>query len=46
MVSDNRDLIENARDIQQELYPELQAARWKLGANLYKFFVSQLELIE
>jgi len=45
MVSDNRDLIENARDIQQELYPELQAARWTLGANLYKFFVSQLELI-
>jgi hypothetical protein len=45
MVSDNHHLIKNAHTIQQQLYPELQSARWTLGANLYKFFISQLELI-
>jgi hypothetical protein len=45
MVSDNHHLIKNAHTIQQQLYPDLQSARWTLGANLYKFFISQLELI-
>ena len=45
MVSDNHHLIKNAHTIQQQLYPELKSARWSLGANLYKFFISQLELI-
>jgi hypothetical protein len=45
MVSDNHYLIKNAHTIQQQLYPELQSARWTLGANLYKFFIAQLELI-
>ena len=45
MVSDNQNLIKNARDIQQQLQPALQSARWTVGANLYKFFVEQLESI-
>jgi hypothetical protein len=46
MVDDNRDLIKNAHSLYQQLQPELQEARWTLGANLYKFFVSQLEEIK
>jgi hypothetical protein len=45
MNDTKRDLIKNARDIQAQLHPELELARWTLGKNLYKFFVSQLELI-
>ena len=45
MIDTNQDLIKNARDIQAQLHPELELARWTLGKNLYKFFVSQLELI-
>jgi hypothetical protein len=45
MVSDNQNLIKNARDIHHQLQPALQSARWTLGANLYKFFVVQLESI-
>lgn len=45
MVSDNQNLIKNARDIHQQLQPALQSARWTVGANLYKFFVAQLESI-
>jgi len=45
MIDDNRDLIQNAKDIQTQLQPQLECARWTLGRNLYKFFVSQLEFI-
>jgi len=45
MVSNNQNLIKNARDIHHQLQPALQSARWTLGANLYKFFVEQLEAI-
>jgi len=45
MIDDNRDLIRNAKDIQTQLQPQLECARWTLGRNLYKFFVSQLEFI-
>jgi hypothetical protein len=45
MIVDNQDLIKNAKDIYQQLQPELESARWTLGKNLYKFFVSQLESI-
>ena len=45
MLSDNQDLIKNAKHIYQQLQPELASARWTLGKNLYKFFVSQLESI-
>lgn len=46
MIDLNRDLIKNCRDIYQELKPELEQARWKLGANLYKFCVEQLDTIQ
>ena len=45
MIDDNQDLIKNAKHIHSQLKPELEAARWTLGKNLYKFFVSQLESI-
>lgn len=45
MINDNHELIQNARDIQLQLQPALESARWSLGRNLYKFFVSQLESI-
>jgi hypothetical protein len=45
MIDDNQELIRNARDIQLQLQPELESARWSLGRNLYKYFVSQLESI-
>ena len=45
MIDDNQNLIQNARDIQQQLQPALESARWSLGRNLYNFYVSQLELI-
>jgi hypothetical protein len=45
MLNDNQDLIKNAKDIQLQLQPELASARWTLGKNLYKFFISQLDLI-
>jgi hypothetical protein len=45
MLKYNRDLIRNAKHIYQQLQPELELARWTLGKNLYKFFVSQLESI-
>jgi hypothetical protein len=45
MIDTNHELIKNAKDIQAQLHPELESARWTLGKNLYKFFVSQLELI-
>jgi hypothetical protein len=45
MIHDNQDLIKNAKDIYLKLQPALESARWTLGKNLYKFFVSQLELI-
>ena len=45
MIEDNQMLIKNAKHIYQQLQPELASARWTLGKNLYKFFVSQLESI-
>lgn len=46
MIELNRDLIKNCKDIYKELKPELEQARWKLGANLYKFCVEQLDTIQ
>ena len=45
MIDNNQDLIKNAKDIHAQLQCELESARWTFGRNLYKFFVSQLELI-
>jgi hypothetical protein len=45
MIDTNQELIKNAKHIYQQLQPELESARWTLGKNLYKFFVSQLESI-
>lgn len=46
MIDLNQDLIRNCKDIYQELKPELEQARWKLGANLYKFCIEQLDTIQ
>ena len=46
MIDQNRNLIKNCRDVYQELKPELEQARWKLGANLYKFCIEQLDTIQ
>ena len=45
MIVGNQNLIKYAEPIYQQLQPELELARWTLGKNLYKFFISQLESI-
>lgn len=45
LIDLNRGLIQDAQDIYRHLQPALESARWTLGRNLYKFFVSQLESI-
>ena len=45
MLSDNVWLIKHAREIYMDLRPELEAARWTIGQNLYNHFLSQLDKI-
>jgi len=45
MISDNQQLIKNSSAVYQQLKSDLESARWTLGANMYKFFISQLENI-
>jgi hypothetical protein len=45
MISDNQQLIKNSSAVYQQLKSDLESARWTLGANMYKFFISQLESI-
>ncbi len=46
MIELNRDLIKNCHDVYCELRPALEKARWALGANLYKFCITQLDTIQ
>jgi hypothetical protein len=43
MISSNKNLIKNSKEIYQMFGPAIESARWTIGKNLYKFFVQQLE---
>jgi len=45
MISCNKILIENAKEIQMQFSQELESARWTLGKNLYQFTINQLDKI-
>lgn len=45
MMDQNQALIESAAKTHQRLQPQLEAARWTIGKNLYEYFVSQLDQI-
>ena len=45
MISCNKVLIENAKEIQIQFSQELESARWTLGKNLYQFTINQLDKI-
>lgn len=45
MISKNKDLIQDGRDIYKSLQPDLEQARWTIGKNMYDFFVKQLSQI-
>jgi len=45
MISHNKDLIKDSKDIYQLLQPDLEQARWTIGKNIYEFFVQQLSQI-
>jgi hypothetical protein len=46
MLDQNQDLISTAAKVHQRLQPQLEAARWTIGKNLYEYFVSQLDQID
>jgi hypothetical protein len=46
MLDRNRELISTAATVHQRLQPQLEAARWTIGKNLYEYFVSQLNQID
>jgi hypothetical protein len=45
MISHNKDLIKDSRDIYQSLQSKLEQARWTIGKNMYDFFVQQIAQI-
>lgn len=45
MLRQNRDLIISAGAVRNQLRPQLEAARWTFGQNMYNFFVEQLKRI-
>jgi hypothetical protein len=45
MLSQNKDLIQNSKDIYTQLSPELESAKYSFGKNLYNFCIRQLDLI-
>jgi hypothetical protein len=42
LIDDNRYLITHAKDLYKQLCPKLEAARWTVGPNMYKYCVKQL----
>ena len=46
LVYKNRHLIEDCNEIYQQMKRNLESARWTLGRNIYKYFVSQLDKIQ
>jgi hypothetical protein len=45
LINNNADLIRNCKEVYNSMAPELEAARWTIGKNLYNFLTSQLETI-
>jgi hypothetical protein len=45
MISQNKNLIKDSKDIYRSLQPNLEQARWTIGKNMYEFFVQQLAQI-
>jgi len=45
MISHNKDLIKDSKDIYKNLQHDLEKARWTIGKNMYEFFVQQLSQI-
>jgi len=45
MVSHNKELIQDCKDIYRSLQSKLEQARWTIGKNMYEFFVQQLAQI-
>lgn len=45
MLSDNKDLIKNSRDIYSQFCVDLEKARWSIGQNLLDFCHAQIEVI-
>ena len=46
LINKNRSLIQDCTSVYQTLQPKLESARWTLGSNMYKFFISQLDKIQ
>jgi len=45
MISHNKDLIKDSKDIYQSLQSTLEQSRWTIGKNMYDFFVRQIAQI-
>lgn len=45
LVERNKKLIQNCKEIHDELRPQLESARWTLGKRIYDFTVQQLKKI-
>jgi hypothetical protein len=45
MISANKHLITNARDIYQTLRPDLDSARYRFAETIYEFFKEQVDNI-
>ena len=45
LVEQNKKLIQNCKEIYDELRPQLESARWTLGKRIYEFTVQQLKKI-
>ena len=45
MIEKNHNLIRDCSGMHASLQPQLEAARWTFGKNMYNYFVSQIEKI-
>jgi hypothetical protein len=45
LIFKNAELIKDSSNLHRELQPELEAARWSFGANMYRYFVDQIAKI-
>jgi hypothetical protein len=45
MIKQNKELIQDCKDVYNKFSPRLEAARWTIGKNLYNFFINQLRSI-
>ena len=45
LITKNQELIKYSNDLHAELQPELEAARWTFGENMYRYFTNQINKI-